>query len=183
MVSTLAFVLTFIATRLNETRFSEEIKQAIRLQLIPAFFLQEVAAKTPKAAPRHAIEAVAKRCPEPIRSTESPWCSLEPSTLEAVERIAREWARLFQRSSAGVEGRHGYLARHHHRLHKIRPRRLQALTVVHNSSRFSGPTPAEQFFGRPHEDLFEWLASRLDLPGWPARKRPRPPAPPLFAAT
>jgi|GEM_PF-1729737 len=117
---------------------------------------------------------VATRLLEPLRSADSPLRSLDSETFENVERVARECANIFQRSSSCVEGRNGQLALHHHSLHKIRPRKLRALTVVHHYYRPSGPTPAERLFRTQHEDLFTWLADHVDLPARPARKRPRP---------
>jgi hypothetical protein len=38
----------------------------------------------------------------------------------------------FQRSSSCVEGRNGQLALRHHSFHRLSPRKLQALTTIHN---------------------------------------------------
>ncbi|MEO8340802.1 MAG: DUF6399 domain-containing protein, partial [Nitrospirota bacterium] len=47
--------------------------------------------------------------------------------------------------------------------------RLAALTVIHNDHirRPDGSTPAQRFFGAPHDALFEWLVDHLDLPARP----------------
>jgi hypothetical protein len=182
LLATLTFVFTFILARVNELDLSEEVKRTLHQQLIPAFYLQGAATKAPRAEQRKAIEAVATRLLEPLRSADSPLRSLDSETFENVERVARECANIFQRSSSCVEGRNGQLALHHHSLHKIRPRKLRALTVVHNYYRPSGPTPAERLFRTQHEDLFTWLADHVDLPARPARKRPRPSIQPLLAA-
>ena len=67
---------------------------------------------------------------------------------------AKTLAEVFQRSSANVEGRNGYLSRRHHQLRGLdHPRKRACLTAVHNfSSRvltarprrsaFSGRSPA-----------------------------------------
>jgi hypothetical protein len=181
LLATLTFVLAFILARVEELELPEDVKRTLHRQLIPAFYLQGAAAKAPRAEQRKAIEAVATRLLESSRSTDSPLRSLNAETLKNVERAAHECANLFQRSSSCVEGRNGQLALHHHSLHKIRPRKLRALTVVHNYYRPSGPTPANQLFGTEHGDLFTWLADHVDLPARPARKRHPPPTQPLLA--
>ncbi|MDQ3774685.1 MAG: DUF6399 domain-containing protein [Pseudomonadota bacterium] len=37
-------------------------------------------------------------------------------------------------------------------------------------------TPAERFFGRRPDKLFDRIVEQVPLPGRPARERPRPPA-------
>ncbi len=66
-----------------------------------------------------------------------------------LEQLAVEWANLFQRSSSCVEGRNGQLSLCHHSLHRLRPKRLAALTVLANyfHRRRDGSTAAERFFG------------------------------------
>jgi hypothetical protein len=182
LLATLTFVFTFILARVDELDLSGEVKRALRYPLIPAFYLHSAAAKAPCAAQRPAIDAVAMDLLTVWRSPDNPFSSLDSKTLGNIERVARECANILQRSSSCVEGRNGYLAFNHHLLHNIRPRKLRALTVVHNYYRYNGPTPAEQFFGVPHEELFTWLADHVDLPARPALKRPRPLAPSLFAA-
>jgi len=184
LLATLTFVLTSILARVNELNLPEDIKRTLHQlhqQLIPELYLQYAAAKASRAEQRKAIQAVATRMLA-LCSSDSLLHSLDSETLKNLERVARECANLFQRSSSCVEGRNGHLALNHHILHKIRPRKLRALTVVHNYYRFNGPTPGEQFFESPHEDLFTWLADHVDLPARPARKRPRPSVQPLFAA-
>jgi len=70
---------------------------------------------------------------------------------------------------------HTYMPNH---LHRIRPRKLAALTTIHNYfiRRPDGTTPAERFFGSKPADLFEWLLDHVPMPARPARKRPPPPA-------
>ena len=90
-----------------------------------------------------------------------------------LERLAVEWANLFQRSSSCVEGRNGQLSLCHHSLHRLRPQCLAALTVLANyfHRRRDGSTAAERFFGVPPSDLFEWLVSHVSSPPRPAARR------------
>lgn len=82
-------------------------------------------------------------------------------------------AQLFQRSSSMVEGRNGWLALMHHSLHRISPRKLEALTVVHNYFivRHDGTTAARRFFGQDHRNLFEHLLAVMPPPKRPAAAR------------
>ena len=79
------------------------------------------------------------------------------------------------RGSSCVEGRNGQLELRHHSLHRLSPRKLGVLTVVHNYwlKRADGTTAAERFFGGKPKDLLAWLCERLPLPARPARRRPK----------
>ena len=67
---------------------------------------------------------------------------------------------------AGGEGRNGRLALWHHHLHRLSARRLAALTVIQNHWLIlaDGTTTAQRLFEVPHDDPFEWLLDRMDLP-------------------
>jgi len=47
---------------------------------------------------------------------------------------------------------------------------------MHNyfTKKSDGTTAAERFFGKPPDDLFEWLIERISLPSRSAKKRPPP---------
>ncbi|MCP4684960.1 MAG: hypothetical protein GY867_05860 [bacterium] len=66
------------------------------------------------------------------------------------------------------------MALRHHALHRLSDRKLNALKVVHNFHlrRADGTTAAERFFGKEPQNLFYYLLERIDLPGFPAKKRP-----------
>jgi hypothetical protein len=88
----------------------------------------------------------------------------------------------FQRSSSAVEGRDGQLALFHHGRHRLSPRKLAALTAVHNYH-IRCPdrtTAAARFFGRSHLPLFEQLLDPMPLPPRPRRRRPPPPRAPYL---
>jgi len=79
-----------------------------------------------------------------------------------------EWiSAKFQRASSAVEGRNGWLSQMHHNGRGLRPKRLNALTVIHNFDlkRRDGTTAAERLFNRQFPDLFEWLVGQMgELP-------------------
>jgi hypothetical protein len=84
----------------------------------------------------------------------------------------REMAETFQRSSSCVEGRNGMLSLNYHRFHRLNPRSLQVLTIVHNFDirRLDGTTAAERFFEARHENLFDSLVANVRIPGRPQQQ-------------
>lgn len=100
---------------------------------------------------------------------EGPW----PEELKgAWMKGGKEMAELFQRSSSCVEGRNGVLSFNHHRFHRLNPRSLQVLTIVHNFEvrRWDGTTAAERFFEAKHDNLFESLVANVQIPDRPRRQ-------------
>jgi hypothetical protein len=105
--------------------------------------------------------------------------ALAPEKRASLEYVARICAQFFQRSSSNVEGRNGFLALRHHSLHYLCPRKLRALTVIHNymiRRRCDGLTPAERFFEQSHDDLFQYLLLTLPPPKRPAARRAAAPS-------
>lgn len=184
LLATLAFVFRAMKRYVEELALPVPLEHVLCQHLIPGLYLRQAAAKAPTAEARKAIAGVSRALLAPMQAPDSPLAGLDRTEREHIERVATECAHLFQRSSSCVEGRNGQLALWHHHLHTIRPRRLRALTVVHNyfSKRPDGLTPAQHFFGAQHEDLFAWLLDRTGLPARPARKRLKPPPQPLLAA-
>ena len=80
---------------------------------------------------------------------------------------ASEMVTKFQRTTAAVEGRNGYLAQIHHNRRGLSDRRLRVATVIHNFDlrRLDGSTAAQRLFRNTHPDLFpSVLAQMPDLP-------------------
>jgi hypothetical protein len=183
MLATIAFVFRMITAYVEELALPEPMEQALNQNLIPGLYLRRVAAtKGKRTAERHALEAVAEPLLGPLRGPDGPFATLSAQERAHVEQVAQECADLFQRSSSCVEGRNGQLSFWHQHLRRLRPQRLQALTVVQNyfATRPDGTTAAERFFGAKPEDLFQWLLQRVRLPPRPAAKRPRPPPQPVL---
>jgi hypothetical protein len=101
---------------------------------------------------------------------DAPW--LDEFKQEWIKR-GLELAETFQRSSSCVEGRNGMLSLNHHRFHRLNPRSLRALTIVHNFDvrRLDGTTAAERFFEAKHENLFESLVANVRIPGRPQQQQ------------
>jgi len=181
MVATITFFFTTIQARVQALTLTPEQEEALYHILIPAIYLQLVADKAATADERHTFRQRSQQLLEPLRRHDSPFASMDSDEKQIVESVATECAHLFQRSSSCTEGRNGQLALRHHSLHRISPRKLAALTVVHNFfiQRPNGSTPAQRFFEADHSSLFDYLLDHVDLPGRPAKKRP-PPEPPPF---
>jgi hypothetical protein len=137
--------------------------------LVAGMYLGRVAGQARTAQRRRELRAMAQRCLAAARSG----LSAPAGGWAEAEQLAREWAGWFQRSSSCVEGRNGQLELRHHSLHRLSPRKLGVLTVLHNYwlKRPDGTTAAERFFGAKPEDLFTWLLQRRPLPARPARRR------------
>ena len=74
-----------------------------------------------------------------------------------------EVAQIFQRLSSCVEGRNGVLSLNHHRFHRLNPKGLRVLTIIHNFDvrRSDGTTAVERLFGTKHENLFDYLVANV----------------------
>ena len=178
LLATVTFFIMTVTAKIEALDLAPEVESVVLNQLIPALYLQRVAAQTTDREQRQRLQHHATELLAPLKAPGSPLAGLPPDELALIEQVATESAQLFQRSSSCVEGRNGQLALHHHHLHRIRPRKLAALTTIHNYfiRRPDGTTPAERFFGSNPADLFEWLLDRVPMPARPARKRPPPPA-------
>jgi hypothetical protein len=152
------------------------VEQAVCANLIPAIYLHLVAEKVSEAEQRRTLQHRADELVTPLLRPDGPFSGLEWAEWVAIETVAWECAQLFQRSSSCVEGRNGQLALRHHSLHRIRDRKLAALTTVHNYfvRRDDGTTAAERFFDAKPRSLLDWVLERVDLPGRPAQPRAQP---------
>ncbi|MBP6734628.1 MAG: hypothetical protein KA142_08075 [Chromatiaceae bacterium] len=176
-LATLAFFFATVTARVEALELSPEQETAVLEQLIPAIYLERVAARSTAAETRHRMQAASTALLDALRQPDHPLQRLAPEASAHVEQVAGAGADLFQRSSSCVEGRNGHLSLHHHGRHRLSDRKLAALTAVHNFHihRADGTTAAERFFGRTHPALFEQLLGRVPLPPRPRRRRPRPP--------
>ena len=174
MVATIAFVHAQINELLNTVDDSEAVKNALRDYLIPLLYLKEVARKAATANARDQLLSCCECLKHRSEEAMALLSGLPPEHRTRLEDIARICARYFQRSSSNVEGRNGFLGLRHHSIHILCPRKLRALTVVHNymtRRRSDGLTPAERFFEMLHDDLFQYLLMNLPPPKRPAAQR------------
>jgi len=173
MVATIAFIHSLIQEKVEALDLAPKVEASVINHLIPMHYLEAVVRKAPTAEARTDLRRRAALLRKRLESPRSALSRLERQEREIVDRVALECAQLFQRSSSNVEGRNGVLALRHHSIHHLSPRKLGALTVVHNFgiTRADGTTAAERFFGQPHRDLFEHLLVSLPPPKRPAARR------------
>lgn len=176
MVATIAFFFLTVRAKIDALCLSPEMEKAVYNNLIPAIYLRLVSKKAKDTEHRQELRKKSEEILAPILARDGPFCSLGQEERLLINKVAKECAQLFQRSSSCVEGRNGQLALRHHSLHRISNRKLSALTTVHDYfvKRDDGTTAAERFFGSKPRALFEWLLDRVDIPGRPALDRLRP---------
>jgi hypothetical protein len=174
LVATIAFFWMTVRMRIDALALEPDLETMVYTHLLPAMYLRRVADKTQNAGRRQQLRVRAATLLAPALTRDGPWARGSHHTLREVDQVVAECVEVFQRSSSCVEGRNGQLAFRRHALHRISPRRLAALTVVHNYylKRSDGTTAAERFFGTAPQDVFTWLLERVTLPGRPAQKRP-----------
>lgn len=177
LLATVAFFFASVQQRVDVLNLPPDIETAVLQQLIPAIYLERVAARSADAETRSRRSALSAQVLAPLRASEHPIQALEASQRAELEQVASDRADLFQRSSSAVEGRNGQLSLFHHGCHRLSARKLAALTAVHNFyiRRPDQTTAAERFFGRAPPPLFEQLIERVPLPPCPRRRRPRAP--------
>jgi hypothetical protein len=175
MLNTLRFVHTTITQKLVALALPEDVAHLVLHRLIPALYLQRVAKKARGAQKRKALRATSERILAELTSLDSLFMRLDDAQRTSLYSFAKTCAWLFQPSSSCVEGRNGRLSLFHHGLHHLSPKRLSALTAIHNFfiTDSWGRTPAERFFGQPHDSLFDHLIAHMPLPARPAAARPR----------
>ena len=147
LLATVTFFIMTVTAKIEALDLAPEVESVVLNQLIPALYLRRVAAQTTDREQRQRLHQHATELIAPLNAPGGPLTGLPPDELALIEQVATESAQLFQRSSSCVEGRNGQLALHHHHLHRIRPRKLAALTTIHNYfiRRPDGTTPAERF--------------------------------------
>jgi hypothetical protein len=174
LLATVTFFFATIEQRIEALNLAPDIEQAVLGQLIPALYIERVAARSTGAEARTRLHALRARVLAPLLEPDHPMQALDTDTRAHIEHVAGECADLFQRSSSAVEGRNGQLSLHHHGRHRLSDRKLAALTAVHNFHirRADATTAAERLFGRAPAPLFEQVLARVPLPPRPRRRRP-----------
>jgi len=173
LVATIAFYHHVVRARVENLGLSANAERLVHRNLIPGLYIQQVAGKAKGTEVRAALRERAASLLAPVEEPDSPLSLLDDDERATVDQVALDCAQLFQRSSSCVEGRNGQLALRHHSLHRLLPRKLNALTVVHNFfiTRPDGTTAAERFFAHKQRKLFDALLNKLDVPRRPAAVR------------
>jgi hypothetical protein len=173
MIATVRFDWSLISVWFSGWNLPAPVAQWLREELIPGLYVARAAQKADTAAERQRLRELSEEMLARARSPTGRWGTLCPEQRADLERKAQACADLFQRSSSCVEGRNGHLALKHHALHHFTPRKLRALTVLHNyvMQRADGATAAERFYGAASRDCFAWLLDRLAAPARPRAGR------------
>ncbi len=175
MVASISFFFFMIDQYMDNLGISDSERQIMNDYLIPGFYLKRVAEKEKDEIRKGVIFDKSEELLSILSDPEGPLSDYSDEEIEALERVAKGFANIFQRSSSCVEGRNAQLSLKHHGIHRLSSQYLRALTVIHNYAirRRDGTTPAERFFEAKHNDLFEWLLDHMDYPVRPRKRLPK----------
>ncbi len=174
LMGCVAWFWGLVGPRLAAVELTEEQEEAVKNKLLSGYYWEMAAGRARTGEEKQRLAQLAQELLQAARQ-DAALSSLPEETKKEVEKVAKETAGLFQRSSSCVEGRNGRLSLQQHGHSRVSERRLQALTVIHNYvvQRPDGTTAAQRFFGQKHKDVFAFLLQRMpDLPR-PAQKRPK----------
>jgi hypothetical protein len=177
LVGGIAWFWTRTHTRLEELNLNEEAQGLLEECLLAGVYWERASQREKEPAQRKRLEELAARLREQAWAPGGALAILSEAERKEVERVARQCAGLFSRSSSCVEGRNGRLSLFHHGQTRLSAQRLKALTAVHNYvvRREDGTTAAERFFGQTQRDAFSWLLQRMpELPRPAAKRRQQP---------
>lgn len=163
---------SLVGSKLAEMELTEEQEEVVENKLLSGYYWDKAAGRARTGEERQRLQGMAqdllKEGWEDRRLS-----SLPEETKKQIEKIAKEGAGLFQRSSSSVEGRNGRLSLLHHGHSRVSAARLKGMTIMHNYvvKRDDGTTAAERFFEQKHPDVFSWLLQRFPNLPRPAQKR------------
>jgi hypothetical protein len=116
------------------------------------------------------LRALAERLRTPLFAPGGALGALSPREQNQLEHKAKTFAEVFQRSSANVEGRNGYLLLRNHQLRGLdHPRKRTCLTAMHHFflTRADGTTAAERFFGQKPRSMLAAILASVEIPPAP----------------
>ena len=177
LVGCIGWFWTMTRQRLEKLDRSEEAQRVIQECLIAGYYGEMASVKEKDPEKRKRQAELTRQLKEKAWAKGSVLAGWSQAEKEESERVARQGAELFQRSSACVEGRNGRLSLFHHGQTRMSEKRLKALTAIHNEvvRREDGTTAAERFLGQPQRDAFSWLVEKMpDLPHPAAKRRKQP---------
>jgi len=169
MQATIACVSGYVRQQVNQLEVAPPQSCAMQAPLMPSYSLERVAATRPRREGTP-LRARAECSRTPLFEPGGPLSALHPVEQDRLKQKAATLADVFQRSSANVEGRHGYLALRHHQLRGLDHSRKRAcLTAVHNLflTRADGTTAAERFLGPKPRSMFAAILASVEIPPAP----------------
>ena len=140
-------------------------------KLMPSYYLDR-GAETRTVEGGEPLRELAERRRAPLFEPGSVFSALSPEAQNQLCDEAKRLATVFQRSSANVEGRNGYLSLRSHQLRGLDlPRKRECFTAIHNFflTRPDGTTAAERFFGQKPRSMFAAILESVELAPAPLR--------------
>ena len=164
MVTTLSFVHGEWERFVENLEVSSKAAWQIHARLLPAAYLERIAATTRKDKKKQLFaQAAALRKLAFEAGTEIDTYSKEQR--DSLMAKCSEQSYLFQRSSSPLEGRNGRLSQMYSIGRGISSKSIKVLTILSNYlvERPNGTTAAERFFGKKPLDLVEWVFARMPV--------------------
>ncbi len=175
LVPSIDFWWLYVLTNLmvEQRKRSKELLNWAMHSLLPTVYWHNQAKKTKNPTLRKEYEKAWKKALF-VFNTHALTGTFSEDEMLFWQNWAQEMVGKFHRASSAVEGRNGFLSQIYHNHRGLSPRRLKALTVMHNYfiTRSDGSTAAQRLFGEKPPDLFEWLLHQmgeLPLPRKPRR--------------
>jgi hypothetical protein len=135
MQATIALVSGSVRQQVRQLDLTPPVSYAMHAHLMPSCSLERVA-QTRTGQAGEPLRELAARLRTPRYEPGGALAALSEAEQSALHQQAQELAEVFQRSSANVEGRNGYLSLRHHQLRGLdHPRKRAWLTTIHNSNR------------------------------------------------
>lgn len=169
MQATIEFVSRDVGQQVTQLDLPPPVSFAMHAKLIPSYYLDRVAQRrnVSDGAP---LRELAERLRTPLFELGGALSELSPEAQHQLHDEAQRLAAVFQRSSANVEGRNGYLSLRSHQLRGLDlPRKRECFTTIHNFflTRPDGTTAAERFFGQKPRSMFKAILESVELPPAP----------------
>jgi len=176
MQATIEFVSRYVGQQVDQLDLTPPASFAMHAKLIPSLYLERVA-QTQTVREGEPLRKLAERLRAPLFEPGGALSGLSPEAQDQLHDQAKTLAAVFQRSSANVEGRNGYLSLRNHQLRGLDlPRKRECFTTIHNFflTRPDGTTAAERFFGQKPRSMFTAILTSVELPPAPLSPLRRP---------
>jgi hypothetical protein len=165
MQATIEFVSRYVGQQVAQLDLTPPASFAMHAKLIPSYYLDRVAG-TRTVSDGDPLRELAERLRAPLVEPGGVFSALSPEAQHHLHDEAKRLAAVFQRSSANVEGRNGYLSLRSHQLRGLDlPRKRACFTAMHNFllTRPDGTTAAERFFGQKPRSMFAAILDSVEL--------------------
>ena len=169
MQATIEFVSRYVGQQVAQLDLTPPASFAMHAKLIPSYYLDRVAG-TRTVSDGDPLRELAEQLRAPLVEPGGVLSALSPEAQHHLHDEAKRLAAVFQRSSANVEGRNGYLSLRSHQLRGLDlPRKRACFTAIHNFflTRPDGTTAAERFFGQKPRPMFAAILASVEIPPAP----------------